>query len=64
MPIAIAMPNVPAMTNARSPTRRTILPKKYPCTDAAVTPMIVNRIASSRSFHPRAAAACSGNATV
>src|SRR5439155_952015 len=38
--IATAMPNVPAMTSVRSPTRRTIFPKKYPCTEAAVTPMI------------------------
>src|SRR6266516_4571314 len=37
--IATAMPNVPAMTSVRSPTRRTIFPKKYPCTEAAVTPM-------------------------
>src|SRR5437899_8623675 len=36
--IEIAIPTVPAVTRARSPVRRTIFPKKYPCTDAAVIP--------------------------
>src|SRR2546425_3861871 len=61
---AAAMANVPAITSARSPTRRDSLAKRYPCTTAAVIPTTVKNQPSSFSRQPNRAAAYSGSATV
>ena len=64
MATATAIANVPAITSARSPTRRDNLAKRYPCTTAAVIPTRVKNQPSSFSRQPNRAAVYSGSATV